>query len=67
VLTAAYDADTGTELWVKRHNGSADRDDWANGITIGPEGQRVFVAGEEVTTTPRTTIPRWITIAYDTS
>jgi hypothetical protein len=67
VLTAAYDADTGAELWVKRHNGSADRDDWANAITIGPEGQRVFVAGEEVTTTPGGAIPRWITIAYDTS
>jgi hypothetical protein len=67
VLTVAYDVGTGAELWVKRHNGSADRDDWANAITIGPEGQRVFVAGEEVTTTPRTTVPRWITIAYDTS
>jgi PQQ-like domain len=67
VLTVAYDVETGTELWVRRHNGSTDRDDWGSAIALGPEGQRVFVAGEEVTTTPRTAVPRWITIAYDTS
>jgi hypothetical protein len=67
VLTVAYDAETGTELWVRRHNGSTDRDDWGNAIAVGPEGQRVFVAGEEVTTLPRTAVSRWITIAYDTS
>jgi hypothetical protein len=67
VLTVAYDVETGTELWVKRHNGSTDRDDWGSAVALGPAGQRVFVAGEEVTTTPRTAVPRWITIAYDTS
>jgi hypothetical protein len=67
VLTVAYDAETGTESWVKRHNGSTDRDDWGSAIVLGPDGQRVFVAGEEVTTTPRTAFPRWITIAYDAS
>jgi DNA-binding beta-propeller fold protein YncE len=67
VLTAAYDGGTGAELWVKRHAGSADRDDWGNAIAIGPEGQRVFVTGEEVTMTPVYAVPRWITIAYDAS
>jgi hypothetical protein len=62
VLTVAYDVGTGTELWMRRHNGSADRDDRGAAIALGPKGQRVFVAGEEVSITPR-----WLTIVYDTS
>ena len=36
VLTLAYDGQTGTELWVKRHNGSTDRDDWGIAISARP-------------------------------
>lgn len=67
VLTIAYDAGTGSELWVRRHNGTADSDDWGAAVVVDPAGQRVFVTGEEVAETPLATIPRWITIAYDAS
>jgi DNA-binding beta-propeller fold protein YncE len=65
VLTAAYDGDTGVESWVRRHAGSTNRDDWGADVGVGPIGGRVFITGEEVTTKQRTSVPRWITIAYD--
>jgi len=67
VLTVEYRAGTGAQSWVRRYNGSGDRDDWGGAIAVGPEGQRVYVAGEQVTTASRATFPRWVTIAYDAS
>jgi len=65
VLTVEYRAGTGVQSWVRRYNGSGDRDDWGAAIAVGPEGRRVYVAGEQVTAAPRATFPRWVTIAYD--
>jgi hypothetical protein len=66
VLTIAYGADDGARSWVRRYSGSGDRDDRGSAIVVGPEGGRIFVAGEQVTTAQRATFPRWVTIAYDT-
>jgi outer membrane protein assembly factor BamB len=66
VLTIAYSADAGARSWVRRYSGSGERDDRGSAIVVGPEGGRIFVAGEQVTTAQRATFPRWVTIAYDT-
>jgi WD40 repeat protein len=62
-LTAAYDADTGTQLWVTRHDviGSYDV---ANDISFDPTGTRAFVTGwGYVAIRPYDTAYR--TVAYD--
>jgi hypothetical protein len=43
--TAAYDAGTGTELWVKRYNGSLNLDDTPTAIGISPDESTVYVTG----------------------
>jgi PQQ-like domain len=45
--TIAYDADTGEEQWVARHNGPGNLSDNAGGVAISPTGDRVFVTGFE--------------------
>jgi WD40 repeat protein len=44
--TIAYDAATGTRLWVRRFDGPASDDDEASSIAVSPGGGSVFVAGE---------------------
>jgi DNA-binding beta-propeller fold protein YncE len=44
--TAAYNAATGTQLWVKRYNDSADEDDLVKSVAVSPGGDRVFVTGD---------------------
>jgi len=44
--TIAYDASTGARLWVARYNyGPAYNFDFANSLTVSPDGARVFVTG----------------------
>jgi WD40 repeat protein len=43
--TVAYDAATGAQLWARRYNGPAGRDDDAKAVAAGPGGKRVYVTG----------------------
>jgi hypothetical protein len=63
--TIAYDARTGTELWVKRYGAANDnRDDGARDVGVSPDGSAVFVTG---TSTGASTNFDYATIAYDAS
>ena len=60
----AYDAATGSRLWVERFTGPGTRPDWAAGLAIKPDGSHVFVSG----TSSRTQLDQdYATIAYTTS
>jgi hypothetical protein len=61
--TVAYDSN-GTELWVRRYNGSANINDAATGIAIDPSAGNVYVTGM---TTELVTLRDYTTIAYDST
>jgi WD40 repeat protein len=61
--TAAYDASTGAELWVKRYNGPGNSTDIANALRVGPDGSKLFVTGQSVGSTGED----YATVAYDAS
>jgi WD40 repeat protein len=62
--TIAYDAATGTELWVKRYNGPGHGGpDDAVALGVSPDGSKVFVTGDSTET--GNSFPDYLTIAYD--
>jgi DNA-binding beta-propeller fold protein YncE len=60
--TIAYDATSGTELWVQRYNGSANAADFPQALVLGPDGSRVFVTGYSYSTN---SFSDYATVAYD--
>jgi len=60
--TVAYDAATGTTLWVKRYDGPANSDDHATSVAASPDGSKVFVTGDSV----KKLLADFTTIAYAT-
>ncbi len=63
--TLGYDAATGARLGLQRYNGPCNFADSATGLTLSPDGLRVYVTG-------RTDCPDWsisgdyATMAYPT-
>ena len=44
-VTIAYDAATGTHLWIKSYNGPGNRNDVADSVAVAPGGNAVYVTG----------------------
>ena len=65
--TIAYDAATGEELWVQRHDGPGNANDI--GYAIAATDRRVFVGGDSLTVPSVPPIPAsarmFLTVAYD--
>jgi hypothetical protein len=62
--TVAYDASTGTELWVKRYNGPGNGADDASALSVAPGGGSVYVTG---TSAGATSPVDYATLSYDAS
>jgi DNA-binding beta-propeller fold protein YncE len=60
--TVAYKASNGARVWVSRYNGKANKNDYANGITVAPNGRTVFITGGSI---GKTSFADYATVAYD--
>jgi hypothetical protein len=62
--TVAYDASTGSPLWVRRYNGPANNVDDAYALGVSPNGSTVLVTGGSYGSTSSFD---YATVAYDAS
>src|SRR5207244_464034 len=62
--TIAYDASTGSQLWVSRYNGPANAGDFAGDLRVSPDGSTVYVTGYSNRSSG---YPDYATVAYDAS
>ena len=60
--TVAYNAATGTQVWVKRYNGPNDHPDSASSVAVSPSGGTVFVTGSSYGVTSGSD---YATVAYN--
>lgn len=63
VVTLAYDALTGLELWSNVYDGPASGSDVTYSLAVDPDGERVYVTGGSAGAGTSTD---YLTIAYDT-
>jgi len=63
--TIAYNATTGTQLWVKRYNGAGNGTDNANSVAVNPANGTVYVTGQSFGTSASGL--DYVTVAYDAS
>ena len=63
-VTIAYEASSGTQLWVKRYSGHGDFYSSASAIGVSPDGTEVFVTGVLAGTEGTS---EYATVAYDAS
>jgi DNA-binding beta-propeller fold protein YncE len=59
--TIRYDADTGSQLWLKRYNGPGMGHDIPHALAVSPDGSLVYVTGES----PGVYYSDYGTVAYD--
>jgi outer membrane protein assembly factor BamB len=59
--TIAYNAATGSQLWVQRYNGPGNGDDGGTSVAVSPHGGTVYVTGSSTGTTSGAD---YATIAY---
>jgi WD40 repeat protein len=62
--TAAYDVSTEARLWVARYNGPGNNNDYADALSVSPDGSVVFVTGYSSGKTDKFD---YATAAYDAS
>lgn len=60
--TAAYDAETGRQLWLARYDGPVGGSDDQTALAVTPDGSKVFITG---ISTGKGTGSDFATIAYD--
>jgi DNA-binding beta-propeller fold protein YncE len=63
IATLAYDASTGTRLWLRRYDGPASGSDGARSVAVSPGGSNVYVAGFS----EGSDIDDYITVSYSAS
>jgi len=63
--TVAYDASTGTKLWMKRFVARNTAQNWASSLAVSPDGSRVFVTGYGAKRNTRR--EDYATVTYDAS
>ncbi len=61
-VTAAYDASSGAEMWVRRYRGSSRSDAFAGALGVSQDGSQVFVTGDVVGPAGNSD---YATVAYD--
>ncbi|HJX07743.1 MAG TPA: PQQ-binding-like beta-propeller repeat protein [Actinomycetota bacterium] len=67
IVTVAYDAEIGRQVWTARYDGPTSRDDQPNAMAVSPDGTSVYVTGFSNGGPRRRGSRDFVTLAYRTS